>query len=139
MDQVAEPPFIAIAPGAPDDHEVFLVVTLNVRDRGREFVAFLGRTRRLGRRSDDVSDGNVLAQEQRWLPLRVIVTDAAEIDPHSGHVGVYRDTQKQWRWRRIAANGRTVASSGEGYRRRRHAIKMAERMFPDVPLVVATT
>lgn len=29
---------------------------------------------------------------------------------------VYRDTTTQWRWRLVAANGRTIADSGEAYR-----------------------
>lgn len=29
---------------------------------------------------------------------------------------MYRDTNNQWRWRLVAANNRTIASSGEGYR-----------------------
>lgn len=32
---------------------------------------------------------------------------------------IYRDRQRQWRWRLIAMNGKTVADSAEGYRRRR--------------------
>ena len=31
---------------------------------------------------------------------------------------IYRDTKREWRWRLRAANGRIVADSGEGYRRR---------------------
>lgn len=34
---------------------------------------------------------------------------------------VYRDTAGDWRWRLVAANGRTVADSGEGYASRRGA------------------
>lgn len=28
---------------------------------------------------------------------------------------MYRDTATQWRWRLVAANGRTIADSGESY------------------------
>lgn len=39
---------------------------------------------------------------------------------------VYRGVDGDWRWhRRNAANGRIVAVSGEGYRRRSHTIAMA--------------
>jgi len=31
---------------------------------------------------------------------------------------VYRDADKQWRWRLTARNGKILADSGEGYRRR---------------------
>lgn len=27
----------------------------------------------------------------------------------------YQDTNRQWRWRLVAANGRIIANSGEGY------------------------
>lgn len=43
-------------------------------------------------------------------------------------VTVYRDTQGDWRWRRTATNGRTVATSGEGYRNQAHAEKMARKI-----------
>lgn len=29
----------------------------------------------------------------------------------------YRDHAKEWRWRLVAANGKTIADSGEGYER----------------------
>ena len=28
---------------------------------------------------------------------------------------VYRDLRREWRWRLVAGNGRTLADSGEGY------------------------
>lgn len=30
--------------------------------------------------------------------------------------GVYKDARGEFRWRLVAANGRTIADSGEGYR-----------------------
>lgn len=41
---------------------------------------------------------------------------------------VYRDTAGEWRWRIVAANGRVVADSGEGYKRRGACLRMAERI-----------
>jgi uncharacterized protein YegP (UPF0339 family) len=38
---------------------------------------------------------------------------------------VYQDRGKQWRWRVVARNGRLVADSGEGYRRRASALNGA--------------
>jgi uncharacterized protein YegP (UPF0339 family) len=38
------------------------------------------------------------------------------------HYYVYRDVAGYWRWRYIAANGRTIADSGEGYANRADAI-----------------
>lgn len=31
------------------------------------------------------------------------------------YYSVYRDIATQWRWRLVAANGKIVANSGEGY------------------------
>lgn len=39
-----------------------------------------------------------------------------------GHYKLYRDRLNQWRWRYVAANGRTIADSGEGYYRREDAM-----------------
>ncbi len=36
---------------------------------------------------------------------------------------IYRDSIGQWRWRLVAANGRIVADSGEGYVRRRDCLR----------------
>lgn len=41
------------------------------------------------------------------------------------NVTVWRDGDGDWRWTRRASNGKRVAVSGEGYRRRAHAIRMA--------------
>ncbi len=35
-----------------------------------------------------------------------------------------------WRWDLTAPNGRLVACSGEGYRNRKHAVKMARLLLP---------
>lgn len=44
-------------------------------------------------------------------------------------VRLYRDRKKEWRWTLYAANGRKVAATGEGYKRRAHAIKMITQLF----------
>lgn len=31
---------------------------------------------------------------------------------------IYKDANAEWRWRLKAANGKTIADSGEGYKRR---------------------
>ena len=33
-------------------------------------------------------------------------------------ITVYKDTAGEWRWRATAGNGKNVANSGEGYKRR---------------------
>ena len=53
-----------------------------------------------------------------------------------GYVRVYRDVARQWRWQKIAANGQVVSVSGEGFKRRRHAMRMVGRLFPGVPVRV---
>lgn len=31
------------------------------------------------------------------------------------HFKIYQDTRREWRWRLVAANNRTLADSAEGY------------------------
>lgn len=38
------------------------------------------------------------------------------------HFKLYKDASMQWRWRLVAANGRIIADSGEGYRNRSDAV-----------------
>ena len=38
---------------------------------------------------------------------------------------VYKDEKGEWRWRLKSKNGRTIADSGEGYKRRSGAVKAA--------------
>lgn len=40
---------------------------------------------------------------------------------------IYRDTAMEWRWRLVASNGRIVADSGEGYKRKSAAVAAASR------------
>jgi len=52
---------------------------------------------------------------------------------------IYRDARREWRWRLKASNGRIMADSGEGYRRRASARHAAARvrtiLVGDVPVV----
>ena len=41
---------------------------------------------------------------------------------------IYRDVRREWRWRLQASNGRILADSGEGYRRRASARHAAARV-----------
>ena len=41
---------------------------------------------------------------------------------------IYRDRRGEYRWRLIAANGRTVADSAEGYDSRSNARRAAENV-----------
>jgi len=41
---------------------------------------------------------------------------------------IYRDAKREWRWRLRAANGRIVADSGEGYRRRAAVCEAVKRV-----------
>ena len=52
---------------------------------------------------------------------------------------IYRDARREWRWRLRASNGRIVADSGEGYRRRAAVYEAVHRLKTilagDVPVV----
>lgn len=41
---------------------------------------------------------------------------------------VYQDAVGEWRWRLWAKNGKVVADSGEGYKRKGMAVRACERM-----------
>lgn len=51
-------------------------------------------------------------------------------------VEVYKDNGGEWRWRRVAKNGRTIGVSGEGYRTRWGANRAAKRSNDDVEIVI---
>jgi uncharacterized protein YegP (UPF0339 family) len=40
---------------------------------------------------------------------------------------IYKDSAGKWRWRRIAANGRIVGASSEGYTNRTDCVSNAQR------------
>jgi uncharacterized protein len=44
---------------------------------------------------------------------------------------IYQDAAGEWRWRRVAPNGETIADSGEGYTRQEDAKRAAQRVFTD--------
>jgi uncharacterized protein len=54
---------------------------------------------------------------------------------------LYRDSKREWRWRLIARNGRNVASSGEGYKRRGAALTAIHRVrdASNAPIMVVTS
>ena len=45
-------------------------------------------------------------------------------------VVVYKDQAGEWRWKAIAENGKVVADSGEGYRNRIYAARVAGDLYP---------
>jgi uncharacterized protein len=45
---------------------------------------------------------------------------------------IYEDKSGEWRWRLKAANGRTVADSGEGYASRNNVIRAVNRVIESV-------
>lgn len=49
---------------------------------------------------------------------------------------VYQDKGGEWRWRLVAANGRTVATSGEGYTRKADALRAARAFLRGIPVMV---
>ena len=44
-------------------------------------------------------------------------------------VEVYTDKAGEFRWRYVASNGKILADSGEGYKRKKNALKMAYRVL----------
>ncbi len=51
-------------------------------------------------------------------------------------IKVYKDKAGEWRWRLVAANGKKVATSGEGYTRKRDAIRAARGFLKKAPIEV---
>ncbi len=45
---------------------------------------------------------------------------------------IWQDAAGEWRWRLVARNGKTIADSAEGYKSRRHAVAMCQRINPDI-------
>jgi len=39
----------------------------------------------------------------------------------------YKDSKEEWRWRRIASNGKIVGASTEGYKNKQNCINNAKR------------
>lgn len=51
----------------------------------------------------------------------------------------YKDRKKEWRWRRVAANGRVVGAASEGYKHRVDCVANAKRNgCPEVALSEAS-
>ena len=48
---------------------------------------------------------------------------------------IYKDRSGEWRWKGLAGNKNIIAESGEGYRNRPWARRMALEMFPDAKVV----
>jgi uncharacterized protein len=46
---------------------------------------------------------------------------------------VYKDKNGEWRWRLIAANGRNVASPGEGYKNKADCLSAIETIKKNAP------
>lgn len=53
---------------------------------------------------------------------------AAMLAPMTDVVEVYKDERGEWRWHRKSENGLIVATSGEGYIRRSHAIEISAQL-----------
>jgi uncharacterized protein YegP (UPF0339 family) len=52
---------------------------------------------------------------------------------------VYEDEAREFRWRLVAPNGRTVADSGEAYARKADAIRAAENVAMHAPIAAIET
>lgn len=58
---------------------------------------------------------------------------------HTHTITFYRDAIGEWRWRAEAINGRIVAESGEGYKRRGNAVRAALNLLAGPVLVENAT
>lgn len=45
------------------------------------------------------------------------------------HFYVYKDKKGEWRWKLRAKNGKIIADSGEGYKRRRDCVNGAQLLM----------
>jgi len=48
------------------------------------------------------------------------------------HIELYRDVAGKYRWRRVAMNKNIIADSGQGYRSKYWAKRMAKKINPDL-------
>jgi hypothetical protein len=51
------------------------------------------------------------------------------------NVVIYRDRAGEWRWKARSKNNKIVAESGEGYRNRPWARRVALELYPDARVV----
>lgn len=51
-------------------------------------------------------------------------------------IQIFKDRHNQWRWRRMAPNGRLIATAGEGFKTKWGAKRAAKRSNPGVKMVV---
>lgn len=61
---------------------------------------------------------------KRMPAPKVIYADVKK----AGKLEVYKDKKKEWRWRVIASNGRIIADSAEGYKRKGTMLKSVEKL-----------
>lgn len=66
-------------------------------------------------------------------PMEVSTDD--EKDVPNDKVHFYKDNLGEWRWKRVAANGKTVGASSEGYQRLRAARANFRRTLAWMPYV----
>lgn len=50
---------------------------------------------------------------------------------------IYKDKAKEWRWRLVAANGKIIGDSGEGYKKITHCRNMVKEINPAIPFETA--
>lgn len=63
--------------------------------------------------------------------------DEIETNPRDNDtLTVWRDRSGEYRWTRKAANGRSIAVSGEGYTNWQDAFEICKSLWPDTPILV---
>ena len=68
------------------------------------------------------------AAEEAGERFENITPEADTVKQGKTYFTVYKDRAKEWRWRLVAANGRIIADSGEGYTERNDAVEALERV-----------
>lgn len=48
--------------------------------------------------------------------------------PKNSYLELYKDFDREWRWRLVSTNGRILADSGQGYNRKRDAKEAMDRV-----------
>lgn len=69
----------------------------------------------------------------------------AAMNPHSllsrnnDKLTVFRDKSGEYRWKRVAANGKSIAISGESFKNWQDAFDICQSLFPKFPILVDIT
>ncbi len=60
----------------------------------------------------------------------------SERDASKDRVTIFQDINGEWRWTRRAPNHEVISTSAEGYKKQRHAMKMAKSLNPNTVIYI---